>query len=316
MRAAQGAWTPATCTALPGTSPRWAQWAGVGLLLGTPRDSACPPGPATAPGDPSQLWCLPSWPPGPGLQAPVSASPAGRASVPYDEPEQGRCCKHDRAQEWGWPRPCSASPGRRRRKQSCARGSGWRWGVGGQGGRSEADGDGRRPLPAPVLLGLVSAVPPPCHATQGQDEALSTTFGRRPHNPRLVWPVVGTLSTGSPPTRPRWGQASIVSAVWLFLSVLALGRQCGPSRLRGLGPAAPALRPGAHTWTTTGLPNAPRGRQPPGSVANDGTGGTSGGSLPPQQPPCFSHEAQPRSSPGLLGHRQHPILVVLLQSTG
>lgn len=36
----------------------------------------------------------------------------------------------------------------------------------------------------------------------------------------------------------------------------------------------------------------------------------------PQQSQCFSNEAQPCSGPGLLGHRQHPILVVLLQSTG
>lgn len=149
--------------------------------------------------------------PGPGLQAPVSASPPGRASGPCDKTEQGRCCQHNRAQERGWPRPCWASPGRRRRRPSCARGSGQSRGVGGQGGRSGADGDGRWPLPASVLPRLVSVAPPPC-----QDEALSTTLGRHPPDLRLAWPLAGTLSTGSPPTRPRWGQASIVSAVWLF----------------------------------------------------------------------------------------------------
>lgn len=73
VQAAQGSWTPSTCAPLPGTSPRWArwaQWAGVGLLLGAPRDSACPPGPATAPGDPPQLQCLLSWPPALGSKPP------------------------------------------------------------------------------------------------------------------------------------------------------------------------------------------------------------------------------------------------------
>lgn len=187
-------------------------------------------------------------------------------------------------------------------------------GVGGQGGCSELTGSGDGPYLPQFCPGLTAAAPPPCCATCGQDEALSTSFGGRPPNLRLA----GTLSTGSPPTRLLWGQGSIVSAVWLFLSVFAFGGRCGPGLLQSLGhpvlcPGAPALLPGTPTRTAYGLPNAPRGRQPPGSVANGSTGGVVGGSPPPQRPRRFSDGLGSAPGPGLLGHGQHPILVVLLK---